>query len=272
MKTTGCCIAVTFLFSVNAFVAADPPQDLRAELPRDVRIVLLGVPSVENIRTTEANLRQAIQGVQDELAKDSTSPTKIEAAKARLFFRLGQFDEAVAALAKSLHDQERIKGLEEYRDLARELQLHSESVANLSGTSEAPLVQEDDAPPAALAPDNPRELVKQLKAQLDQFDDVLRRIEVKARPDADRKAQLEKEVGTLGQFVFQIKNLTADLKAAEAGEREVRVDTGEIVRGVQGLIDVIREKKREREKSQPAQPESAEPRPQRRERIRVQIP
>lgn len=230
--------------------AEDPVRDLRAELPRDVRIVLLGVPSVKAALAAEENLRKATLNLESDLANESTAPARLDQDRARVFFRIGQLDETLAVLRRSLRDQERIKGLEEYRDLARSLDLHSEVLATLSGTSEAPLVQEDDdAGAAGTGVTGPADLVRQLKVELPKMDQTLRRIEARARPDEERKMQLERDVGALGQFVFQIRNLTEDLRAAEtSGRAEIRVDSGEIVRSVQGLIDGIRDIKREKER------------------------
>jgi hypothetical protein len=244
---------------------------MRAELPRDVRIVLLGVPSVRNSRIAAENLRKAIGELEADLAHEGADRNKIDQDRLRVFFRLGQLDDALAVLKQSLRDQERIKGLEEYRDFARALELQSETLAGFTGTSEAPLVAEDDdAPPSSPVPATPAELAKRLKLELVQIADILDQIERKAKPDEERKAQLESELGSLGQFVFQIRNFADNIRAAEAGHGTIRVDTDEIVRGVQGLVDVIRERKRERELRTtvtiPRDP--TEPRPSRRDRIR----
>jgi hypothetical protein len=271
-------ISLALAFACNAAGQTEaPPKDLRAELPRDVRIILLGVPSVRNSRIAAENLRKAIDDLQANLAGENADRNKIEQDRFRVYFRLGQFDDALAVLKQSLRDQERIKGLEAYRDFARALELHSETLASFTGTSEAPTVSEDgDAPVSNPMPSSPADLVKQLRNELVQIEELLARIEEKARPDEERKAQLEKDVGSLGQFVFQIRNLTEDIRAAEAGHGTVRVDTSEIVRGVQGLIDVIRERKREREarpsidiRTNGIPRDSTNPPETRRERIRL---
>jgi hypothetical protein len=240
-------------------------KDLRAELPRDVRIVLLGVPSVKNARTAWDNLSKALDDLDAEFA-EAGSPSRIEQLKLKLYFRMGQLDDSLASLTQTLREQEKIKGLESYRDFARALELHSQSFGGLAGTSDTPLVSEDDAPPSNPTPASATELAKQLRVQLNELDRLLVQIEHKAKPDQERKAQLEKDVGAVSQFVFQIRGLSEDIRAAEAGQ-PVRVDSGEIVRGVQGLIDTIRELKREKElKSQPA---PREPLPPKRDRLRL---
>lgn len=263
-------LALAVSFACNSTAQADSPsKDMRAELPRDVRIVLLGVPSVKSARNAETHLRNSIALLQDELAKKSPVRTKLEQARAAVYFRLGQFDNALLTLRDALHDQERVKGLEEYGEFARAIELHSESLAALTGTSEAPTISEDgDGPAPAQTSSDPAEFAKQLDRELAAIDRLLDKIDQKSKPDAERKAQLEKDVGSLGQFVFQIRNLTEDIKAAEAGEGTVRVDTGEIVRGVQGLIDVIRDIKRERELKNPP-PREREPRSIRRDRTKL---
>jgi hypothetical protein len=149
------------------------------------------------------------------------------------------------------------------------LQLHSESLAGLTGASDAPVVAEDDAPPSSSMPLSAADLAKQLKTEMAELDRLFTQIELKAKPDEERKAQLEGDLGALGQFVFQIRNLTEEIRAAEEGRGAVRVDTNEIVRGVQGLVDVIRDIKREKElKRSPGTRESTEPRSLRRDRSR----
>src|SRR5262249_55925190 len=95
-----------------------PAKDLRAGLPRDVRIVLLGVPSVKNTRSSAENLARAVEQLEAGLAS-GVDPARIDQDKSRVFFRLGQLDDAMSVLRQSLRDQEHIKGLEEYRDFAR---------------------------------------------------------------------------------------------------------------------------------------------------------
>jgi hypothetical protein len=244
-----------------------PAKDIRAELPRDVRIVLLGVPSVKNARVAQENLGRALADLQAELERPGPAG-KTEQHKYRIFFRLGQLDDAMQSLAQLLRDQERIKGLESYRDFARALQLRSESLAGLSGVSEAPLVTEDDALPTSPQPASAPDLAKHLSSELAEIDRLLTQIELRAKPDEERKAQLEKDVGALGQFVFQIRNLTEDIRAAEAGQGAVRIDTNDIVRSVQGLVDVIRDLKREKELKSSTSGEPSQPRSLRRDRSR----
>jgi hypothetical protein len=246
--TTAYSLVVAFVLGAGT-QSDNSAADVRAELPRDIRVILLGVPSVTNVRASAENLARAVADLDAELAGDTPASHRIDAARGRIFFRLGQMDEAMAGLKQALRDQERIKGLESYRDFARSLELHSETLAVVSGTSEAPAVSEDDSPVPTAAPATPRELVRLLKSELEQIDELLTKIDQQAKPDADRKAQLERDMGALGQFVFQMRNMAEDIKA-DAGQGTRRVDTGEIVRGVQGLIDAIRDMKREKELKQ----------------------
>lgn len=251
--------------------AAQEPQDLKAELPRDIRIMLLGVPSIQGTLAAQENLRNAVREYEDDLAKEGIAANKLDQDKARVYFRLGQLDQNLSALVKAMRDQERIKGLEEYRDLARELELRSESLASLCGTSSSPLVSEDgDAPAVENAPSSPADFVKQVKAELARIDESLRKIDQKAKPDEERKAQLEKDVGALGQFVFKMKNLAEGIRAAETGQGEVTVDTNEIVRGVQGLIESIKRLKQEREeRGVPESKDRTAPKRPQQSRVRV---
>jgi hypothetical protein len=271
MKTAVPMILVLFCYSISS--AAQEPQDLRAELPRDIRIMLLGVPSIQGTLAAQENLRNAVREYEDDLAKEGIAANKLDQDKARVYFRLGQLDQNLAALVKTMRDQERIKGLEEYRDLARQLELRSESLASLCGTSTSPTVSEDgDVPAPESVPSTPADFVKQVKAELDQINEVLRKIDQKAKPDEERKAQLEKDVGALGQFVFKMKNLAEGIRAAEGGQGEVTVDTNEIVRGVQGLIDSIKRLKQEREeRSLPEPRDRTEPRRTQQPRVRINL-
>jgi hypothetical protein len=157
--------------------------------------------------------------------------------------------------------------------LARELELRSESLASLCGSSSSPTVSEDgDATAAPSSPSSPAEFVKQVKLELAKIDEVLRRVDLKAKPDEERKAQLEKDVGALGQFVFKMKNLADGIRAAESGQGEVTVDTNEIVRGVQGLVESIRRLKMEREQRRPTDPRNnSDPRPTPQPRVRINL-
>jgi len=273
MKTAISMIVVLSCCSICVPIAAQEPQDLKAELPRDIRIMLLGVPSIQGTLAAQENLRSAVQAYEDDLAREAIAANKLDQDKARVYFRLGQLDQNLAALVKSMRDQERIKGLEEYRDLARELELRSESLASLSGSSSSPTVSEDgDAPSADSAPSSPADFVKQVKTELARIDEVLRKVDLKAKPDEERRAQLEKDVGALGQFVFKMKNLAEGIRAAEAGQGEVTVDTNEIVRGVQGLVESIRRLKQEREQRAVPEPtDRAEPRRPQQQRVRINL-
>jgi hypothetical protein len=273
MKTAASIFLVLICCSISSSVAAQDPQDLKAELPRDIRIMLLGVPSIEGSVAALDNLRNAVQEYEDDLGREGIAASKLDQDKARVYFRLGQLDQNLSALVKAMRDQERIKGLEEYRDLARELELRSESLASLSGTSSSPTISEDgDAPPAASTPNSPAEFAKQVKAELAKIHDVLRKIDQKAKPDEERKAQLEKDVGALGQFVFKMKNLADGIRAAESGQGEVTVDTNEIVRGVQGLVESIRRLKQEREQRNATEPKDrTDPKRTQQPRVRINL-
>jgi hypothetical protein len=273
MKTAISMIVVLVGCSISTLGATQEPQDLKAELPRDIRIMLLGVPSIQGTVAAQDNLRNAVQAYEDDLAKGASAANKLDQDKARVYFRLGQVDQNLSALVKAMRDQERIKGLEEYRDLARELELRSESLASLSGSSSSPTVSEDgDAPAAETVPSSPADFVKLVKAEVAKIDEVLRKIDQKAKPDEERKAQLEKDVGALGQFVFKMKNLAEGIRAAEAGQGEVTVDTNEIVRGVQGLVESIRRLKQEREDRSVTEPKGrTDPRRPQQPRVRINL-
>jgi hypothetical protein len=262
MKTAPLLISLSLL-AFNSAWGAEPPRDLKIELPRDARILVFGVPSVAGARAAGEGLRQA-------LADYAAEKGKGEETKAKIFFRLGRFDHTLSSLADKLREQQRIKGLEGYEDLARELDIESESLAMLAGVSAVPVIVEDgEAGDAAQAADADANLAIQLRTQLARIDATLDKIEDEVKPDEERKVELEARVSELGQFVLHIKSFFEQVKGARDGElAEVTFDGREIAQGVQNLIDALREIREERslQGDPPRQRERREPRPHHRHR------
>lgn len=249
---------VTLLLSL--FVGLGPdnpatarlPRDLRVELPRDLRIILFGVPSIKPVKAVEEGLRDALREYEQRLAGAKLDKAKLERDNARLCFRLGKFDQALAALLAKLREQERFKGLEEYRALARELAGRAEALGEFCGDSPQPVVQEGDGDETA--PPKPADLTKQLKAALDRIDATLGKIELAVTPDEQRAAELEKEISSIGQLGLQLKTLVDQLKAVATEEGEIRIDVNEIIQGVQSVVDTLRERRLERERREQKDP------------------
>lgn len=220
-------------------------RDSRFELPRDVRITLFGVPSIQQAKAVEEGLRDVLREYEADLARPEVDKAKLEQDKARLCFRLGKFDQSLAALLAKLREVERFKGSEEYQSLARELATRSDTLGEFCGDSPEPVVQEGDGNEAA--PPKSTDLTKQLKATLAQIDETLDKIELAAKPDEERKAQLEKEIGSIGQLGLQLKSMIDQLKTTPIGGAEIAVDVNELIQGVQSLVDALRERSLERE-------------------------
>ncbi len=261
MRTASLILTISLAWTATAF-AGDGGQDMRVELPRDLRLMLLGVPSTRDARAAETNLREAIRDYETKMADKDAAKSGSDRAAAKLFFRLGKFDQTLTALTNQLREQERIKGMEDYRTMARELAVRSESLGGFGGDSAAPVVDDgDDAAvpqkPAAAAGD----LTGELKSQLALIDETLDRIDQMTKLDQERKAQLDRDMGTLGQFVLHLKGTVEQIRDVSVrGAGEVKVDADRFVQDLQGVIDVIRERKRERllrERTEPAAPPRA---------------
>ena len=259
---------VTLLLSI--FVGLGPdnpatarlPRDLRVEVPRDVRIMLFGVASIKPVKAVEEGLRDALREYEADLARAELDRAKLQRALAKLCFRLGKFDQSLVALLTKLREQERFKGLEEYQALARELAVRAEAVGEFCGDSPQPVVQEGDGDEPS--PPKPTDLTKQLKAALQQIDETLGKIELAARPDEERAAQLEKEISSIGQLGLQLKTLVDQIKAVATEEGEFRIDVNELIQGVQSLVDTLRERRLQRERKEQREPkEPTEPSKQR---------
>jgi hypothetical protein len=227
--------------------ASQLPADMRVDLPRDVRLVLFGVPSVQEARTAEQALIKGIDAY-EQAQVEKAGQAALEQARGRVCYRLGKFDQTLATLLAKLRELEHFNGLGHYRELARDLAVQAESLAAYCGDSAEPMVEEGDAveddageqrPPAS---DDP---IKQLRADVAAIDRTLGQIEIAARPDAERKAQLDKELGGVGQFALQLKTFVDQIKNAPIEGREMVIDPTELIQGVQGLIDTLRERKRE---------------------------
>lgn len=251
MKTTATFASILLIQTSMAF-AGDGQPDMRVELPRDLRLMLLGVPSTRDARAAQKSLQDALAEYDVARAAKDAGKAKLDQTTARIYFRLGKFDQSLATLTNQLRDQERIKGLEDYRTLARELAVRAESLGELSGDSAAPVVDEGDAVPDV--PSGPVDLSQRVKSVVARIDETLEKIERASQSDADRKGQLDRDLGTVGQFVLHIRGTVdqiKDVSAKGAGDTQIEVDR--FVKDVQGLIELIRERKREkplRERSQ----------------------
>jgi hypothetical protein len=243
MKTAALIMATLF-FQGPPTKGGDGPPDMRVELPRDLRLMLLGVPSTQAARAAQTGLQEAVREYAAATAGERAVAANIQQATARLYFRLGKFDQAVASLVSQMRDQERIKGLEAYRTLGRELAVRAESLSRLSGDSAAPVIDEEEAPNATA----PGELALEVKASITSIDETLTKIEQASKADAERKAQLDRDMGTIGQFVLHLRGTVEQIRDVSAkGAGEVQIETDRFVQDVQSIIDLIRERKRERQ-------------------------
>ena len=167
MKTT---VPLWIFLTIPSYIAAaEIPKDLGIELPRDVRILLLGVPSIQNAQAAESRLRAALEEYEQDVTAGAANSGRLEQDKARICFRLGKLDESLAALVSKMRELQRIKGLEDYHSLARELESRAEPLAIFSGDSPIPVVQEEAAGEEAnnIAA---TESVNQLKGSLTRID------------------------------------------------------------------------------------------------------
>jgi hypothetical protein len=241
--------SLALMFPPAAAPAGQLPADMRVDLPRDVRLVLFGVPSIQEARTAEQALLKGIDAY-EEAEQAKAGHAALEQARGRVCYRLGRFDQTLATLLSKLREMEHFNGLEHYRELARELAVQAESLAAYCGDSAEPMVDEGDAAEGDAAEQRPPasgDPMKQLRAHVAEIDRTLEQIEIAARPDAERKAQLDKELGGVGQFALQLKAFVDQIKNAPIEGREMVIDPSELIQGVQGLIDTLRERKRQRE-------------------------
>jgi hypothetical protein len=254
-------LAATLCCSLGGMQSQDQPADMRAELPRDLRIILLGVPSVRDARGAEQNVQKALRAMEDAISEE-VSAVRMEKSRARVCFHLGQLDQALAALSRLMREVERVKGLEEYGTFARQLELKADSVRALCGASDAPVIVEDDELDSQESADfGPQDFVRRVNGELADIHAVLARVELKSQPDEERKAELERDFGGVGQFAFYIKNLVDKLKVAEDQPVDVTIDSNEIMHGVQSIIAAVRNLKQQKA-SRPAT-EGREPRDRR---------
>ena len=264
MNTATLLLSLFVGFGPDKATTTQLPRELRVELPRDVRIVLFGVPSIKGVKALEEGLRDALREYEQDLARTELDKAKLDRDKAKLCFRLGKFDQSLGTLLTKIREQERFKGLEEYQRLARELAARSQTLGEFCGDSPEPVVQEGDADETA--PAKPTDLTKQLKATLAQIDETLGKIELAARPDEERAAQLEKEISSIGQFALQLRALVDQLKTVATDGGEITVDVNDLIQGVQNLADTLRERRLERERRE--QKDVKEPTDQSKQRSR----